>query len=482
MLTYFQIEFGAPETISAEYVVNEIFTHELRDDHILITTLHRAWAILTREEFELLLIHRIETMPEVYRALHNLGIIVTEENAEKVADTYRNRYLFMFEPPWLNILAPTNRCNMTCTYCHAEVGGVADRHLDMSEERVLQTIDFFFTIPKGVLHPWKTIEFQGGEPFLRYDLMQRAMDYALKKAQDQDIEVRFIVQTNLTLMSDEIAQDLKRRGNVSVSVSLDGPPHINDALRPYAGGKGTCGRVMYWVERLESRYGIKVPLQPTCTTRHLGHEEEVIDYFAARGRDFHARPGFRAGRAHSAGTYDELGFADGQAFAFVRQSLDYILERNKSGVSISEGFAKSLLRNMLSVGSDYMCRRRPCGAASSQLAVNQGGDIYTCDAGRSIELLKLGHVATHTYEEIVTSPTARNLRGVASETLPKCRTCAFNPYCAYCFVETVHVTGNPLPKIPMDHQCQLYIQTIPYLFEKLTHPEEAAILTRWAAS
>ena len=153
VLTYFQTEFGAPEAISTEYVVNEIFTHELRDDHILVTTLHRAWAILTREEFERLLIHRIESMPEVYRALHNLGIIVTEENAEKVGETYRNRYLFLFEPPWLNILVPTNRCNMSCSYCHAEVGSVADRHLDMSEERVLQAIDFFFTIPKGVLKP-----------------------------------------------------------------------------------------------------------------------------------------------------------------------------------------------------------------------------------------------------------------------------------------------------------------------------------------
>jgi radical SAM protein with 4Fe4S-binding SPASM domain len=218
---------------------------------------------------------------------------------------------------------------------------------------------------------------------------------------------------------------------------------------------------------------------PTCTTYHLGHEEELVEFFAHKGRPFYVRTVNRTGKVHKNGTYDMLGMTARQAIAFWQKSLEHTLEKNRQGTRMVETQTQYLLRNLLNLNSTYMCMRSPCGAATSQLVVSESGNIHVCDAGRSIDMLVLGNVMTHTYQDIITSDTARALRSVARETMPKCRTCTFSPYCQYCFVQAINVAGGPIPKVPLDYQCQIFITMIPYLFRKFLNPEDARILASW---
>ena len=90
-----------------------------------------------------------------------------------------------------------------------------------------------------------------------------------------------------------------------------------------------------------------------------------------------------------------------------------------------------------------------------------------CDLARSLDEFCMGNVLTHTYDQIITSQVAQAVRGVASETMPKCNSCAFNAYCGHCQVRSFYQHGSPLPEGPDDFECERNLKMIPYLFKKL---------------
>ncbi len=266
MLTYFRTRYGryGPPN-GAGYTPNEYFSHRLDDEHILLTTRHRAWAILDPDEYELFLRRRLEKNTMLYSALEDLGVILTPRNAKDIATAHCARYSFLHQPPALFIMVVTNRCNMVCSYCHAKAQSLSTDEWDMSEEVLYKTVDFFFSVPRRGRKEIG-IEFQGGEALLRYDLVQKAMDYATQRAQKEDIEIRFSIVSNLTLMKPEIIADIKRRDNVRLCSSLDGPAEVHDRHRTFANGGGTHKQVIKWAEELRQEHEMEVPLLTTFTT------------------------------------------------------------------------------------------------------------------------------------------------------------------------------------------------------------------------
>jgi sulfatase maturation enzyme AslB (radical SAM superfamily) len=232
-------------------------------------------------------------------------------------------------------MVPTNRCNMACVYCHAKAGSVSDRHLDMTEEVLYRTVDFFFSVPRQGRKEMK-IEFQGGEPLLRYDLVQKVMDYAMERAEAEGVTMRFAIVTNLTLMNDEIAKDIKKRGNVNLCSSLDGPSVVHDKQRVYPGGRGTYQHVVHWAEKLKEEYGIRVPFLPTFTVNGLGHEREIVDEYIQRGvNSMYLRYVNYTGRAYESGY--EVGVTPEQFVGAWKRTLEYVLEKNPRGPQLPRG-------------------------------------------------------------------------------------------------------------------------------------------------
>ncbi len=79
------------------------------------------------------------------------------------------------------------------------------------------------------------IKFFGGEPTLRIDLIKGICDFVENKLKKR---VHFALTTNGTLAASRHL-DLWQRYHVSVSVTVDGPPHVHDAVRTRADGRGS---------------------------------------------------------------------------------------------------------------------------------------------------------------------------------------------------------------------------------------------------
>ncbi len=110
-----------------------------------------------------------------------------------------------------------NKCNMTCPHCYssAKINPIFDG---------ITTNEAYYIIDKLKKYGISIIIFSGGEPLLRDDFFLLA-DYAKNKG------IRCHLSTNGTLITKDIAKDLKSVGIGYVGVSIDGLPLFNDQYR-----------------------------------------------------------------------------------------------------------------------------------------------------------------------------------------------------------------------------------------------------------
>ncbi|HOU53458.1 MAG TPA: radical SAM protein [Myxococcota bacterium] len=133
------------------------------------------------------------------------------ERLDQKAREHPLRYLF---------LEVTRRCNLACAYCGSSCTGDGPRQeLDAGEwvavvDQVAQDFD-----PRTVM-----VAVTGGEPLLKPDILR-----VFEALRDRGFAYGMV--TNGLLLDAAWARALVRVGMGSVSVSLDGPPEVNDAQR-----------------------------------------------------------------------------------------------------------------------------------------------------------------------------------------------------------------------------------------------------------
>lgn len=135
-----------------------------------------------------------------------------------------------------------SRCNINCTYCY--VYNLADKRWKMqprfmSEETAGQTAR---RIREHLEANGKTdllLTFHGGEPMLAGAArLARYLEIIDEEITSRGFQVRFSMQSNLTLFTEEIGEVLLKH-DVRVGTSLDGPPEVNDRMRVDHKGRPT---------------------------------------------------------------------------------------------------------------------------------------------------------------------------------------------------------------------------------------------------
>jgi sulfatase maturation enzyme AslB (radical SAM superfamily) len=120
----------------------------------------------------------------------------------------------------------THQCQLKCRYC-----GISRKQHDMSLPIVKKTIDLLFTSSSDDLE----LQFFGGEPLLRYDLVKEAIEYAKQKEKETAKKVSFLLTTNGLLLDKEKIRYLKKRGTKFL-LSADGGEKTHIKNRPMGRG------------------------------------------------------------------------------------------------------------------------------------------------------------------------------------------------------------------------------------------------------
>jgi sulfatase maturation enzyme AslB (radical SAM superfamily) len=166
----------------------------------------------------------------------------------------------------------SNRCNLQCKYCYVAVNQGPTAKLTF--EHLKANMDYFFSeVPP---HDRK-ITFLGGEPFIDFPLLQKAVDYARDVGGPDAVLQTF---TNGTAVTKERMDWLDSR-NVHVTLSLDGKKATNDRNRVFHGKDGSVFDEA--MKRLEGIPKDNLGVSLVFDSYSVGELLQNVDYFYRMG-------------------------------------------------------------------------------------------------------------------------------------------------------------------------------------------------------
>jgi uncharacterized protein len=186
---------------------------------------------------------------------------------EQRLQTFSN-FLTMSKNPFHVMIVPTLGCPSNCAYCWS-----SDEHSPVMKK---ETIDAVATWLQDAWDGPVTFTFHGGEPLLAgYDFFSYALPLLAERF--SEVQAEFAIQTNLWLMTPELAE-LFAAYHIPIGSSIDGPEDITDSQR----GRGYFERTMQGYQ-ISREKGLSVRFICTFTSRSIAHKEEIVSFFAEHG-------------------------------------------------------------------------------------------------------------------------------------------------------------------------------------------------------
>ncbi len=313
-------------------------------------------------------------------------------------------------------------CNLKCVHCYTDSEAKKyEGELTTEEGKTLIDDLAGFQIP--------ALLFSGGEPLMRQDLFE-LVGHAVS------LGIRPTLSTNGTLITREVARQIKDLGFTYVGISLDGIGDINDAFR---GKKGAFEKAMEGFRNckaVEQRVGLRLTL-----TRHNYKDlHRIFDFIEAEGIDracfYHL---VYSGRGKES---DDLSHEE------TRDALDIILARTKD--MHDRGLEKDILTVDNHVDGIYLymklLQESPERAeAVMKLLKWNGGGMYSSGVGfGDIDFqgnvhpdqfwmhYSFGNVRERPFSEIwmdTTDPLMAGLKDRRSVIHGRCRSCKYFDAC-----------------------------------------------------
>ena len=431
----------------------------------LITTDHGSWVFLKKNEYNQLESGKFSK--NLFDKLEKAGIILTEKNTYQVINDYKERNFFLFYGPSLHIVVPTLRCNMNCIYCHASSVPENKKGYDMDKKTAKKVVDFIFKSPNKSI----TIEFQGGEPLLNWNIVKYITNYSLNKNKTEKKELRLALVTNLVEMDENKLDFLIKKG-VSICTSLDGPKIVHDYNRRYLNGSN-YEKVVKWIKKINKKYkqigkDINMGALVTLTKKSLKYPKEIVDEYVKLGlHSIHLR--FLNGLGVAKKSWKKISYSVDDYLAFWKKAVSYIENLKNKGVKIQERMIK-IMEQKISEKFDpnYIDLKSPCGAAIGQLVYNYDGKIYSCDEARMLkeDIFMLGDVKKDSYKKILTSSKTCSIINASINENFVCNDCVYKPYCGVCPVCNYAEQGNVIADIIRTARCKIFMNQFDWVFKE----------------
>lgn len=458
------------------------FNFKRMGSKFLLTNDFGNYIFLPENVFETLI--KNEELPKkIKNELINKQFVFCEEKDKFVEYHYqklKEYKSYIDEGTTLHIFVVSKNCNYNCIYCQAGNLNQKDDFL-MSEETAKKAVDIAFESPSQFL----TFEFQGGEPLINFVIIKYVVEYSKQKnlQLNKRKEIEFQIVSNLSLLTEDMIPFLKEN-DIAICTSIDGNRELQNKNRPYAKKDSYEATVENY--KLLQQNGVNVSALLTTTKHSLQKWKSIVDEYIKLGFDsIYIRPLTKLGKAKEC--WDNIGYTPEEFIDFYRKTLDYIIEKNKKGILLSEGIASILLRKILKGESvNYMELRSPCGGAIGQLAYYYDGNIYTCDEGRMLaemgdKTFLLGNVFDNCYKELISHECTKKMcMASCVESSMQCHSCVYMPYCGTCPVVNYSNTNEMSLTCRDDFRCKIMKGTLDTLFDYINkEKKEYIILKSW---
>ncbi|NOH01854.1 MAG: radical SAM protein [Chloroflexi bacterium] len=334
---------------------------------------------------------------------------------------------------WLHL---TDRCNLRCSYCY-----LPHVREDMSPETGRAAIDATFR--SAVKNGFKQVKlkYAGGEPLLRFPLIEELHTYARQIAEKHGIDLEGVVLSNGTLLTSEMVETLKSLG-LRLMISLDGLGQYHDSHRPYAGGRGSFADVAEAVD-LALANGLVPNVSVTISSRTAEGLPEVMAWILDRdlpfSLNFYRENELSA--SHEDMRLDEEKIINGMLAAFK------VIENNLP--------RRSFLGGIIDRANLSASHTHTCGVGQNYLVFDQNGQVAKCQMHIRKPITDL-HVADPL---AVIRADQIGIQNISVEEKEGCKTCEWKHWCAGgCPLATYRATGRYDVKSP---NCRIYKALFP---------------------
>lgn len=309
-------------------------------------------------------------------------------------------------------------CNLNCAYCFyrgaRRLYGETDSQRMTGE--VLQRVVSSYL---GTSQPCYGFGWQGGEPTLMGVEFFRAVTRLQTEHGRPGSVVVNAVQTNGTLITDEMA-GLWAEYRFLVGVSVDGPRPLHDRYRRDEQGAPSHRSVMAGVERLR-RAGVRHNAMVLVTDANVRQAAKVYDYLVAHGFDsqqYIPCVEYGPGGELLPCAVDADAWGDFLCALFRRW-----YPRDVGRVSVRL-FDELVAR--LGGGDGSQCTMAP--ACGGSVVVEHNGDVFPCDFQVRSDT-RLGNIMDQDWDDIVGSARYLAFRARKGEFHPSCGECEFLSLC-----------------------------------------------------
>ncbi|SHK32414.1 putative heme d1 biosynthesis radical SAM protein NirJ2 [Fibrobacter sp. UWEL] len=297
----------------------------------------------------------------------------------------------------------TNKCNLTCKHCYQNAGDTRARELTTEEGHKL--ID---EIKKA---GFKIMIFSGGEPMTRPDIVE-LVEHASR------VGLRPVFGTNGTMITAEMAQNLKKAGAMAMGISIDSiDPGRHNKFR---GLDNAFELTLAGIENCKAA-GLPFQIHTTIMDWNQGEILEIMDWVKEIGAVNHqifflvpvGRGKEIADHALHVAEYEKL--------------LRSIMEKSRTlGIPVKPTCAPQFLRiaDQLDVKTRYT---RGCLAGLDYCIINPVGEVRPCAYMTEVA----GDVHETPFDEIwANAEVFKKLRTKAYEGF--CGKCKYNDRCGGC--------------------------------------------------
>jgi len=370
------------------------------------------------------------------------------------------------------ILIPTLRCDLKCSYCQVSRAPLAAQGFDWDEETLQKVLGFLDGLPAEEIQ----IEFQGGEPFLRLDLLQAVAAFARRRFR----RVRFVVCSNLHSLNEDILAFLAS-GDVLISTSLDGPHQVHTRNRT-----ADSALTEAFLGNLERVIGLigpgRISALPTIDMDDPPNPEELIAAYEKFGfTSLYLRPvnyqGF-ARKSHPAARTSATWNA------YCRDFIAALIARNaRTGRVMEEFYLAHCLRRILAPGVDsHTDLRNPNIPTGANAVIDFDGQIYPSDEARMLARIRQVDLAIgNVVDGLDQEKLALLAPGHINNFDPDCIHCPYQPFCGTDPIDDLSRSGRIDVPSRESWFCQRHLAIFDLAMELLysADPEVEFTLSRW---
>ena len=307
-------------------------------------------------------------------------------------------------------------CNLRCGYCYyAGREDAYDPKTRMSREVAERSVEVL--LAEGPLDQPAHLHFFGGEPLLDFALLRAVTEYAERRARETGRAMTFEVTTNGTRLEPETIAFLNRH-RFAVGVSFDGPPEVQDAARPLAGGSSYALAAPKVRALLASRAGTDLKTHASVVvTRRALDLVRLVEHLEELGfRKILLTPA-----TDLTGGEHGLGPADlPRAFAAIDALAAEYERRTLAGLPVSETWFPRLVGRVTS-GQRLT---QFCSGGRDYLGVAADGSVALCYRFFEDERFAMGSV-----QEGITRGVSERILAQPFDQRAECSVCWARHYC-----------------------------------------------------